>query len=331
MSKSVGETARARTVTFLVMTVLLLSSFAGLIGTLPMEARAETPVPVSAYYFDEGTGQVAGDSFGTNHGRLGTTAGADASDPAWTSGISGKALYFDGVDDRVVIPDDPTLDFTTQLTASVWIRLDADPGNYWPVIEKANTDTDASYMIYITPTNYFRPHIRSGGNLWRYGDVTSVPLAVGVWYHLAYTYESASGTMTAYVNGTARSITWTSQPVPGDTIRVSAADLLVGNSTRGGTFFNGAIDQLRLWGTALSPSEIQNIYESEYSGLVGEWNMNEGTGQVVGDSSPYKYDGTLGTTAGSDSGDPTWVNTGIKGGALDFDGVDDYVDMGSPA
>ena len=58
-------------------------------------------------------------------------------------------------------------------------------------------------------------------------------------------------------------------------------------------------------------------------GLVGYWTFNEGTSTVALDYSGNKNKGTL--TGGS-----TWVN-GKQGKALNFDGGNDYVDMGDPA
>ena len=54
-------------------------------------------------------------------------------------------------------------------------------------------------------------------------------------------------------------------------------------------------------------------------GLVGKWNFDEGAGSVVGDSSGNGNDGVI---RGA-----TWVK-GKYGGALSFDGVDDYVTVG---
>ena len=54
-------------------------------------------------------------------------------------------------------------------------------------------------------------------------------------------------------------------------------------------------------------------------GLVGEWHFDEGAGSVVGDSSGNGNDGVI---RGA-----TWVK-GKYGGALSFDGVDDYVTVG---
>ena len=45
------------------------------------------------------------------------------------------------------------------------------------------------------------------------------------------------------------------------------------------------------------------------TGLVGYWSMMEGMGQNVGDFTPNNLDGVLGSSAGADASDPTWVST----------------------
>ena len=54
--------------------------------------------------------------------------------------------------------------------------------------------------------------------------------------------------------------------------------------------------------------------------LVGWWKLDDGAGTVAVDSSPSGNDGTV-------TGGPAWV-AGYLGGALEFDGTDDYVDTG---
>lgn len=63
-------------------------------------------------------------------------------------------------------------------------------------------------------------------------------------------------------------------------------------------------------------------------GLVGYWDFNEGTGQIIRDSSGSGNDGTLGVSSPIASDDPAWTTSkpGL-GGALDFDGIDDEVDV----
>ena len=57
-------------------------------------------------------------------------------------------------------------------------------------------------------------------------------------------------------------------------------------------------------------------------GLVAYWPLDDGGGATASDASGNEYDGTL-------NGGPVW-GVGMFGGALDFDGADDYVDCGNP-
>jgi tetratricopeptide (TPR) repeat protein len=68
------------------------------------------------------------------------------------------------------------------------------------------------------------------------------------------------------------------------------------------------------WAT---PQALGNV---QLSGLVGWWKLDESEGTIAADSSGNGNDGTL-------HGNPQWQpSAGKVGGALEFDGVDDYVD-----
>ncbi|UCG57595.1 MAG: LamG domain-containing protein [Phycisphaerales bacterium] len=64
---------------------------------------------------------------------------------------------------------------------------------------------------------------------------------------------------------------------------------------------------------------VLGLVGSASAGLAGHWSLDEGTGTAVQDSSDNRNHGTL-------MGDPQWV-TGYFSNALEFDGVDDYVEV----
>jgi hypothetical protein len=68
---------------------------------------------------------------------------------------------------------------------------------------------------------------------------------------------------------------------------------------------------------------LDSVSQGAVPGIIGHWKLNDGTGTVAVDSSGNGNDGTL-------MGDPQWVQ-GKMGGALDFDGVGDYVNCGNAA
>jgi prepilin-type N-terminal cleavage/methylation domain-containing protein len=72
---------------------------------------------------------------------------------------------------------------------------------------------------------------------------------------------------------------------------------------------------------------------SPHSGLVGYWSFDEGTGTIAKDLSGYGNNGTLldASSTNADGNTPPQWTTGKVGGALSFDGVDDYVNVENPS
>jgi len=85
---------------------------------------------------------------------------------------------------------------------------------------------------------------------------------------------------------------------------------------------------LSLWliGKINEPSiPEKEVEQTNDPNLVGHWNFNEGEGQAAGDSSQSGREGYLGPSQTAEEEDPTWVAAGKEGAALEFDGVNDYV------
>lgn len=98
----------------------------------------------------------------------------------------------------------------------------------------------------------------------------------------------------------------------------SAVELALGRESvsSGQRYFAGLLDEVRLYGTDLSPSEV-----GELMGLVGRWRLDEATGSAAYDSSLYAHHGALvGTTFDSSGVSPAKIDD-----ALQFDGGNDYV------
>lgn len=91
--------------------------------------------------FDEGGGTTATDSSGwDNHG---TIYGA-----SYVSGHSNTALSFDGSNDYVAIPDDPSLDVTGDLSIEFWMRCDGIGNSYQALVSKRpSSDYTAPYYL----------------------------------------------------------------------------------------------------------------------------------------------------------------------------------------
>ena len=87
------------------------------------------------------------------------------------------------------------------------------------------------------------------------------------------------------------------------------------------SFYNGVLDDFRIYDEALSEAEIEAIMDaSPASNLVGWWKFDDDSGGIAVDSSGNGYDGTIiGAT----------LVSGANDGAFDFDGINDYVTIPS--
>jgi chitodextrinase len=195
---------------------------------------------VAAYSFDEGSGPVAADASG--NGNTGAISGA-----AWAAqGRFANALSFDGVDDWVTISDAASLDLTTGMTLEAWVFPTA-PGGWRTLVLKEQTSHLAYAMYANTDTD------RPSGEVFTTSsaDVRGpASLLLNGWTHVAVTYDGA--VLVMYINGTPVA----SRDVSGS-IATSAGALRIGGNGVWGEYFQGLIDEIRIYHRALTAGEIQ--------------------------------------------------------------------------
>lgn len=202
--------------------------------------------PLLHFSFDEGEGATVGDPSG---GFEGTLHG-----PAWTDGRLGKALAFDGTDDFVAV--DPIEVNPDELTIEFWMRPAADikaGGPRQDLIYRRDGDGrphvtfnragDGKLGFYITNKRGGEKGIRTKRSSW----------SAGTWYHVAAV--SRAGEFRIYVDGgleNARGV----RNVPID-VQFDEGGISIGARSGAQSFFKGSIDELRLWGRALSADEVR--------------------------------------------------------------------------
>jgi len=205
-----------------------------------------------------------------------------------TSPLVNRALSLDGDGDYVEIADAGSLDLTNNFTFETWI---------FPVVLYAGEN-----MIFNKENTYEWSIIN--GNLqwalmtagtWQWFD-TGVSVPLNQWTHLALTY--ASPNVNVYKNGLLLSTL--PDPQGGD---LDTTDYALRIGARGApgsaaSFFNGLLDEVRIWNRVLSQADIQDIMNSPLhgteNGLVGYWRCNESPGtRIAHDSSGNGNDGTL--------------------------------------
>jgi hypothetical protein len=196
---------------------------------------------VAAYAFDEGSGSSVADVSG--NGNAGTVQGA-----TWTTtGKFGKALSFNGSSSRVQVADSTSLDLASGATVEAWVYPAAAQTGWRTVVQKQAD----SYLLHASS---------DAGGLRPAAGVTvgaSVPtvfgpsaLPVAAWSHLAMTFDGSE--VRLFVNG----LQVANSPLSGS-IAPSGSPLWIGGNNPYGEYFNGLIDEVRVYSAPLSQTEIQ--------------------------------------------------------------------------
>ena len=203
---------------------------------------------VGYWHFDEGSGSVAYDSSG--EGNDGTIYGA-----GWTSGKCGGALSFDGVDDRVKLPNS-VINGLTDVTSEFWVKTtDTCAG----IITGANSGQHNEYLIYWDSANEIMTHIK--------GQSYPTPVTAltdGNWHHVAVVRSGSE--VSVYVDGTFEG-NWTDAPTGALTIDPNGLWLGGDQDCVGGCWeeiqqLDGLLDEVRILNRALSAEEILEDYRS---------------------------------------------------------------------
>ena len=221
----------------------------------------------------------------------------------------------DGIGDYVAINDNSALDLTNgEFTISSWINPTGwGQNNQGRIVDHGGGSSGkAGWSLHLeNKSSLGSPEalrIQNNASSQFISDPNVITL--NAWQHVAVTFDL--GTLTFYVNGLQQGVRF---GVPTPVQR--AGPIHIGKrSTDNLRFFDGGIDELRIWNRALSQPEIQTNMNVELAGtepgLIAYYKFNEGAGQTASDSSGNGHGGTLGSTTGSDSSDPFWVGSPSK-------------------
>ncbi|MFZ2970492.1 MAG: LamG domain-containing protein [Minisyncoccia bacterium] len=284
---------------------------------------------VGYWSMEEGGGQTAYDGSGnSNNGTLGAAATAGADDPKWTKGKNGGGLKFDGVDDYVFKSDSTSLSITGDLTIESWINLNAISIEQTIIgkWDETTANADRSYRFWIDSSNKLNLSITTDGSTVVSHTGSTTTFVANERYHIVgiYNISGTSDAMDLYVNGVL-DVAQKTTGVPAS-IDDNISNLYIGakenTSGNADTFFNGAIDEPRVYNRALSAEEVR--YHYNRGGPVAEWKFDEGSGAKAYDSTENNNDGTLNSFASPPTATSGWAS-GKYGTALAFDGTGDYI------
>jgi Concanavalin A-like lectin/glucanases superfamily/Fibronectin type III domain/Divergent InlB B-repeat domain len=214
--------------------------------TATYKAASAPTNQVTALSFSEGSGTSAADSSGSDHD------GTLVNGPSWTAGKFGNGLSLDGNNQCVLVENPNTLNLgTSDFTIAAWIKRQATGEEFTIVCKTAwNSWTTGSKEFFINGSDgKLAFGIYGAGQAF----ATSAIPDDGSWHHVAITFANSSNTLSFYIDGIA-SGTNTLNP-PAD---VDGHVIIIGGHPHQ-HYFQGQLDEFRIFSRALSPSEVQSI------------------------------------------------------------------------
>jgi len=251
---------------------------------------------VLALDFEEGEGWIAYDKSKQENNGILSKFGEFYGNTHWTEGRFENGLKFDGNGDYVKINSIPQIGDNPDngpVTIALWFKT---------------SDITPSERKYLFTDNYIEIGLRllTSGRLQAltYQPIESLQLITDDWHFAALSYDYGNSLMYFYLDGefqgsTSASFAGGGSPGFRDEPFAIGADYWGGNP---GGFFNGFIDELRIWNKSLSQAEIQAEMQSP---------------------TPVSEPEILGFEEFTNM----WVE-GKFGKALKFGGINNYVNLG---
>lgn len=220
----------------------------------------------------------------------------------------GESLYFDGNDDYVqtiapVLDDVGGGDFTFEAWVNGAENMDH------PVIFSNTSDEDGALFFFhnsddshpykmlavqLEGVNYF---VADNGNF-------DESILNGIDHHVAVT--RLGSLLSFYIDGALIG----TQTIEGSPDISTGNDLRIGMTGNHEYPFDGNIGDVRIWNAARTAIEINDkkgsLLTGTEIGLVANWQMKEGEGQLATDKTDNEYDAYFGSSLSNDDSDPLW-------------------------
>ncbi|MDQ3110384.1 MAG: T9SS type A sorting domain-containing protein [Bacteroidota bacterium] len=228
--------------------------------------------------------------------------------------FSGNALDFDGANDMVVVSTVPAL-FNSPATNDITIEAWVNPrGSLFARILFAQPSTTNFVSLGTSTGNVIYFYVIRNGTT--YSVATAAGIPQNQWTHVAARWTAATNTTEVFFNGVLQATS-----AGGGSSTGTSGLMTLGTRPGGGTqYFNGALDEVRVWNEARTVCEIRDNMNHSITGtqtnLVVNYDFNQGTGggnntgiTNLPDISGNSFNGTL-TNFGLTAATSNWIISG---------------------
>ena len=194
-----------------------------------------------------------------NHGTL-------QNSPTFVAGRSGQALALNGLNQYVDVAHNNNLNNRQAWTIDAWMYLDAIPTNKSVILQKSSSSDGDFYLSCSNRLLRARCATRGGADdLNKYAiETANGVLSAGKWTHVVAVWAGDvpdpvwdDGSLRIFVDGVQK-VSW---DIARYLCRNQTQPLNIGRNPAGGNYFQGRLDEVKLYDRALYPPEIQRSFE----------------------------------------------------------------------
>jgi uncharacterized repeat protein (TIGR01451 family) len=198
-------------------------------------------------------------------------------------------INFDGIDDHINFKNEFNLN-SGAFSVEVWIKSNVANGNTQTILSKRfNTSSSDGYYLRLV-NNIISFHWNDGNSI-----TSTYSIDSNRWYHIAFTFSGSNYNL--YIDGIQ-----VAGPISGANPASNSVNFIVGamdqNNVTPFNYFNGWMDELRIWNTELTVNQIRQMMNQEienncsavkgrivpkntsgltWANLIGYYQMNGGT------------------------------------------------------
>lgn len=220
--------------------------------------------------------------------------------------VKDYAIKFDGKSNKISLPSTPSLE-SQELTIELWFYLNKINNNCsTPLISDWNKwkhDSQKGYLVRIFDNKdniTFYQFIICDGSLYKtlrsdsLKDYEFAKKYLNNWIHIACVYK-AKTYMKIFING--KEVAVSKENIPEQMMPEKSTPTYIGYSGINPGYFNGIIDEVRIWSIARTGNEInQDMFsklKGNEEGLIGLWDFDKGKGALVYDLTKNKNNGII--------------------------------------
>jgi hypothetical protein len=282
------------------------------LGSDPNSAGSQPPAAYANlrawWKLDESTGTTADDT--TGRAQDGTVSGA-----AWSAGLTGNALNFDGIDDGVLVGASAAIVGSGDFSLSAWVKID--PGSPLGTViqqrEAGATGHQGQYVLNVNANGTVNFFVYNN-SAYQFDLTTAGTVNDGQWHHLAATRSGTTGRV--FIDGV-QAATGT-----GTVQALVSHPVAIGYDHRDtNKRFDGQIDDVRIYERALGAAELDTLHDALVPNRAPAFAADPFT--KAGATEDSAYSGSLAANAADpDFGDtltftklggPSWLTVAANG------------------